>query len=59
MNKEQIENKIKELKEEIAKDERMQIEEPNSMYWWDDYSFNSSLLWKYEEKLKKFEVGEN
>lgn len=53
MDKQTIENKIKELKTQIKRDERMMEEEPQSMYWWQDHRFNSSLLSRYEGMLSE------
>jgi len=52
MSKLQVENKIQELKEEIKKDEIMMEEDPASMFWCNDYDFNSSLLASYEKILE-------
>lgn len=52
MEKEKIKEKIKFYKEELEKDEKMMESDPNSMYWYNDYDFNQSMLIRYEEKMR-------
>lgn len=53
MDKITIKNRIKELKEEIAKDEIMIENGSEDTYWYEDFDFNQSLLMRYEEELLK------
>lgn len=53
MDRNTIENKIKQYKAEMIRDEKMMDKEPRNMFWCEDYNLNSSLLESYEKKLKE------
>ena len=53
MTRVQIQQKIKEIETEIAKDLQMIEIEPNQVYWQHDLNFQKSLLYSYQNKLEE------